>query len=125
VGTKTRLMYRDAATWWRVGIKSGWRGGGSGMGSDWSSEESSSGGGGGGCLWMVLGIELRSEERKAARGWQIRSVVGYVWCWSTYVRSSEGSAGGRANGVGDMLLSEGIRESDAWLRRGRSFWLLE
>jgi hypothetical protein len=63
---------------------------------------------------MVLGMELRSEERKAARGWQTMTVVGYVWCCSTYVRSSEGSAGDRANGVGDILLSEGIRESDAW-----------
>jgi hypothetical protein len=81
------------------------------MGSDWSSEESSSGGGVV-CLWMVLGMELRRAERKAARGWQIMRVVGYVWCCSTYVRSSDGSAGGRANGLGDMLLSEGMRESD-------------
>jgi hypothetical protein len=78
---------------------------------------------------MVPGIELRSEERKVARGWQIMRVVGYVWWCNTYVRSSEGSAGYRANGVSDILLSKGYRRvmlgRARWLGRvDRYFWLL-
>jgi hypothetical protein len=43
-------------------------------------------------------MELRREDRKVARGWQIMSVVEYVRWARTYVNSSDGSAGGRASG---------------------------
>ena len=66
---------------------------------------------------MLCFVASRREERKVARGWQIRSVVGWAWWERTYSRSSVGRAGGRAMGVrGIVFMVFGLFMID-WLAR--------
>lgn len=76
VGIKTRLMYREVAIWWMVGMRRGWREAVEG-GSFWistSSENASVGGVLGGL--QSCSIDLVREARKSVRCWQIMRVVG-------------------------------------------------
>ena len=68
--------------------------------------------GGEGACGEVCFAALERENRKAARGWQIRSVVGWA-CWvRMYSRSSEGRAGASAIGVGDIAFVISVVQID-------------
>lgn len=97
-------MCLEVAIWRRVGIRRVWRcGSSSGAFSGGEGEELAGGDDGDGALGKVRAMALEREERKVGRSVQIRTVVGWV-CWvRMYSRSSEGRAGGRAIGVGDIV----------------------
>lgn len=78
MGMKTRFRWRAMAVWCSVAIRRGCRSGGVSRAGEREEGEVSKGSGGGAAWFRAW----RREVRKAARGWQIRRVVGWVCCVS-------------------------------------------